>query len=269
MKIVGYVRGNDSRTNERVRHFGEALGAEFRVREDPVDCDLAIQAGFQISPGMKSAMDNGTPIIILENGAWHYGDKPSTYTFGFNGLNGGATVPRPTGLGSRPHPVLQPWKDPFEGQITVFGQVENDKALRGADIKEWVAGVQAVIPEAVFRQHPIMVDVHDDSLGPFEECMAVTSLAITYSSTVGAEAVIRGIPTVACHEGSLAYAMASHGIGDAPVTPFRHEWISSLAWRHWSTDEEINTKYILSGYEEARAAAERGEYDNMSNGRDQ
>jgi len=269
MKVVAYVRGNDSRTNERVRHFGEALGAEFRVREDPVDCDLAIQAGFQISPAMKSAMDSGTPIIILENPVWHYGDKPATYTFGYNGLNGLAFVPESKFRPARPKPTLQPWREPFSGQITVFGQVEHDKALRGADIEAWVARVQAVIPEAVFRQHPIMVGQNDPPLGPFEDVLANTSLAITYTSTVGAEAVIAGIPTISCHEGSLAYAVSSHGLGDAPITPSRSEWIHELSWRHWSTDETLDTNYILSGYEEARSRAERGEYDNMSNGRDQ
>ncbi len=269
MKVVAYVRGNDSRTNERVRHFGEALQAEFRVREDPVDCDLAIQAGFQISPAIRHAMDNGTPIIILENPVWHYGDKMATYTFGYNGLNGLAFVPESKFRPARPKPELEPWIDPFSGQITVFGQVEHDKALRGADIYEWVDWVRTVCPAAIFREHPVMVDTNHDDVGCFEECMAATSLAITYSSTVGAEAVIRGIPTVAFNEGALAYPMATHGLGDAPITPSRAEWLHGLSYRHWSLDEEIDTNYILSGYEEARNRAERGEYDNMSNGRDQ
>lgn len=266
MRIAAYVRGNTSRTNERVVHFGEALGAEYSLRERPIDCDLAIQAGFQISPAMQDAMERRIPIIILENPVWHYGDKPSTYTFGYNGLNGCSYVPESSARPPRPAPELLPWRDPFSGQTTVFGQVENDKALRGADIYAWVEWVQEVVPSAVFREHPVMVDQNDPQLEPFEDCLARTSLAITYSSTVGAEAVIAGIPTIAISEGSLAYPVSTHTLSDKPITPDRTEWIHQLSWRHWSTDEQVDTDYILSGYDEARAAAEKGEYDNMSNG---
>jgi hypothetical protein len=269
VRIAAYVRGNPSRTNERVQHFGEALGATFSTRESPIECDLAIQAGFQISPAMADAMDRGVPIIILENPCWHNGDKPATYTWGYNGLNGLGFVPDTEDRPDRPHPSLQEWKDPFEGQITVFGQVESDKALRGADIDAWRRGICEILPHAHFREHPVMVGQNDAPLGPFEECMARTSLAVTYTSTVGAEAVILGIPTISCHEGSLAYAVSSHSIADAPVAPDRTEWIRELSYRHWRTSELVDTKYILSGYEEARAAAQQGEYDNMSNGRDQ
>ena len=71
MKIVAYARSNDSRTNDRVYHVAAALGAELTYRDNPVfDCDLAIQAGFQISPAMADAISRGIPFIILENPVW-------------------------------------------------------------------------------------------------------------------------------------------------------------------------------------------------------
>ena len=210
-------------------------------------------------------MDRGIPFIILENPVWHYGDKPATYTFGYNGLNGCAYVPRAPDV-PRCHPRLQEWKEPYTGQITVFGQVENDKALRGLDIREWADWVRSIVPESVFREHPVMVDPNRTTLEPIEDVLARTSIAITYTSTVGAESVIQGIPTYALAEGSLAYPVAAHSLADVPVLPCRDEWIHGLSWRHWSTNEALDTEYILSGYEEALAMAQRGEYDNMSNG---
>jgi hypothetical protein len=269
VKVAAYIRGNGARTNERVLHFGESLGAEFSERERPIECDLAIQAGFQITPAMADAMDRSVPIIILENPVWHYGDKLLTYTWAYNGLNGLGFTPHPDGRPHRLSPTLSPWKDPFEGQTTVFGQVEHDKALRGADIYAWAEYVQEVLPGAVFREHPVMVDGRFEEVEPFDDCLARTSLAVTYSSTVGAEAVIAGIPTIAMSEGSLAYSMATHNLWDEPITPDRSEWLYDLSYRHWSYGEPLDIEYILSGYEEARAAAERGEYDNMSNGRAQ
>jgi len=103
----------------------------------------------------------------------------------------------------------------------------------------------------------------------YQDCLDRTTLAVTYSSTVAAEAVIAGIPTIACHPGSLAYEVTSHSLSDAPVTPDRQEWLHKLSYRHINPAEDVPVDYILSGYQEARHKAEQGEYDNMSNGRDQ
>lgn len=271
MKIAAYYRSNPSRTNERVKAVAESLGAVESTREAPLsDCDLAVQAGFQISPAMKDAMERRIPILILENPVWHYGDKFDTYTVGYNGLNGLSYLPSCEHLPTRSGPELAPWRDPFDGQITVFGQVEHDKALRGADIRQWVDWVQTIVPGAVYREHPIMLTrAQQAEQEPFEECLERTSLAITYTSTVGAEAVLRGVPTVAVHRGSLAYEVASHGLTEAPRRPDREVWRHNLTWRHWRTSEALDKDWLLSGYEEALEQAKKGQYDNMSNGRHQ
>jgi hypothetical protein len=268
-QIAAYVRTNESRTNERVTHFGEALGARFSSRETPIECDLAIQAGFQISPAMADAMERGVPIIILENPVWHYGDKPSTYTWGYNGLNNLGTGSPCAHRESRPHPEVRPWKDYKSGSWTIFGQVEHDKALRGADINAWIKRVWDLFPSADFREHPVMLDASEMAVQEdFDSCLERTSLAITFNSTVGAQAVIAGIPTIAEHAGAWAYDVSSRA--DGPIrTPDRREWLHELSWRHWNTSDDLDVEYILSGYEAARAAAQRGEYDNMSNGRAQ
>jgi hypothetical protein len=270
LTIAAYVRSNESRTNERVTHFGEGLGARFSTREAPITCDLAIQAGFQISPAMADAMDRGIPIIILENPVWHYGDKPSTYTWGYNGLGALSTGGILGSEEARPHPPLQPWKDPEEGVITIFGQVPNDKALRGADIHEWVRSMEQVFgPHAEVRDHPVVLNAQEMAdQEAFTDCLARTSTAVTYSSTVGAQAVIQGIPTYAAHAGSWAYPVSARP-SEPICTPSRNGWIRELSYRHWSTSERLNVSHILSGYGQARARAERGEYDNMSNGRAQ
>jgi len=273
MKIAAYLRPNESRTNERIHHFGMALGAELTYRDNPIaDCDLAISAGFQIHPGMRDAMVRGIPIIVLETPVWHYGDKHASYTWAYNGLHGLGYTPEACPTLIRPHPELGVWRDWNSGRVTIFGQVENDKALRGSDHSKWIKSVQDVLPQAELREHPIMINMHSpewEDMEPFEECLAATSLAVTYTSTTGSEAVIAGIPTIAVHPGSLAYDVASHTLSEAPVTPDRDEWIRKLSLRHWTVGETVDVDYILSGYEEARQVAEQGEYDNMSNGRQQ
>jgi len=244
------------------------VGGSLSSRDAPdSSCDLAVQAGFQISPAIADAMERQIPFIILENPVW--GKADGTYTWAYNGLNGlGFTGPT-VGLPHRECPDLLPWREWSSGETTVFGQVEHDKALRGADIYEWVERVQEVLPYSVFREHPVMVDTRFDDVEPFADVMARTSLAVTYSSTVGAEAVIAGIPTISMCEGSMAYAVSTHTLSDTPITPDRSEWLQSLAWRHIGDTSPIPTQYILGAYDEAKARAEQGWYDNLSNGRPQ
>ena len=219
---------------------------------------------------MADAMRRRIPIIILENPVWHYGTKSDTYTWAYNGLHGGGYVPSPDKLGSRPHPKLQAWKNWEEGDITIFGQVPTDKNVRGEDIGAWFEQARTVLPTAGFREHPILVpSKHWNEMESFSDCLARTSLAVTFTSTVGSEAVIAGIPTIAAREGSLAYPVSSHSLSDKPISPCRAEWIHGLSYRHWSVSEQVDIEYILSGYDEALAQAQRGEYDNMSNGREQ
>ncbi len=271
MKVAAHLRPTDSATNAKVIHLGEALGAEFSTRYRPVkDSDLVITAGFQITRANADAMRRGIPIIVLENPVWHDGAKSDTYTWAYNGLHGGGYVPSAVDYPERPHPELQPWKDWESGDITIFGQIPTDKAVRGADLPAWIEQARSVLPTAGFREHPICVRSRDwPDMESFEDCLARTSLAVTFSSTVGTEAIIAGIPTITCCEGSLAYPVASHSLSAAPICPRRAGWIHELSWRHQYIKEEPTIDYILSGYDEALALAKAGKYDNMSNGREQ
>ena len=271
MKIAAYLRPTESQTNKKVIHFGEALGATFSTRYNPIpDCDLAITAGFQITRATADAMRRGIPLIILENPVWYDGDKSDTYTWAYNGLHGLGFTPDCNTYPDRPHPKLLPWKQWDEGDITIFGQVPTDKAIRGEDFDAWARTALEVLPQATYRPHPIMVPSKEwPEMELFEDCIRRTSLAVTFTSTCASETCIAGIPTIACHEGSLAYPVSSHNLSDNPITPCREEWIHSLAWRHWTTSERLNVGYILRGYDEALAQAQEGRYDNMSNGREQ
>ena len=267
-------RGYDSQTNWRLDHFAKAFKeAGHQVfestRKRPVrGTELVVTAGFQITDANADAIARGVPIIILENPVWSDTSRQESYTWAYNGLHGGGYLPTPTH--TRSHPPLKPWKDWESGQKTIFGQVPTDKAVRGHDLQAWREQVELVLPDAIYREHPIMIPskLHKD-MQAFEDCLDATSLAITFTSTCGAEAIIAGIPTIACHQGSLAYPMASHTLSDTPITPCRDEWIRDLSWRNWSIYEELDVPYILSGYDKARADAEAGHYDNMSNGRPQ
>ena len=279
MRVAVHYRplnhGNYSRTNYRLeavfKAFSEAghqVDWSPRSRPSP-ESDLVVTAGFQITDANADAMARGVPIMILENPIWHDGDREEYYTWAYNGLHGGGTISTPP-TNPRPRPTLQPWKEWDSGQKTIFGQVPTDKAVRGHDLLAWRKMVELALPDAVYREHPIMIrsKYHKD-IQPFEECLDATSLSITFTSTCGTEAVIAGIPNIACHSGSLAYEVSTHSIQETPRTPDRAEWLHALSWRNWSIKEELDIGYILSGFDEAQADALAGKYDNMSNGRPQ
>ena len=251
MKIVGYLRGNNQ-SDRKVRYFGDACNASYELRTNPRECDLAIHWGFKPSDALTFTIENNIPFIILENPVW--GDRYSTFTWAYNGLNGLGTTPSAEGLPSRYKPDMKPWKD--HGEITIFGQVPGDRALYGLDINEWVDSVAGVLPGSHIRRHPCMVDQNHVKQEPLAECLARTGLAVTYSSTVGAEAVIQGIPTISMHEGSLAYPVSTHSLSDAPRPFNRDKWLHELSYRHISIGEDVPVDYILGGYDDIREVCE-------------
>ncbi len=245
LKIVGYLRG-DSPTDRRIKHVGDQLGAEYRLRTDPVICDLAIQHGYRDSGSLGFCQDNGIPCIITEIGVWQNPGE-FTYGWGYNGLNGLAFVPEPPAE-RRCKPDLKPYKG-CDGITTVFGQTPGDKALRGCDIYKWALRMLKVHPGAEYRPHPMLLDI-PGTAEPLEDVFARTTLAVTYSSTTGAEALIEGISTYAEHPGSYAYQVED-----------REEWLHRLSYRMIDMGKEIPVEYILSGYEEALSRAEEGIWD--------
>lgn len=61
-------------------------------------------------------------------------------------------------------------------------------------------------------------------------------IAITLNSSVGVDTVLRGIPSVAMDEGSMAWDVTSWNACHV-VTPNRRNWLEWLAWTQWHHDE--------------------------------
>jgi len=229
--------------------MGEQLGAEFRDRNDPVMCDLAIHHGYKDSTAMLFCKQHGIPVIITEIGVWHNPGE-FTYGWGYNGLNALSFVPEAPSE-ERAKPELKPWKGD-SGITTIFGQKPGDAALRGADIDKWVKRMLKVNPGAEYRPHPILLE-NPASAEPLQAVFDRTSFAVTYSSTVGPQAIIEGITTYEEHPGSYAYMMgAEYG---------REEWLHRLSWRMLDIGKPIPVDYILSGLEEATERAKAGKWD--------
>lgn len=253
MKIVGYVRGNKG-SDVKVMHFGDAIGVrEYQLRSNPTDCDLAIYWGFRPSAALSHTIETQTPFIILENPIW--GDRKETFTWAYNGQNGMGTIPDAAHMPERRKPDLQPWKS--TGETTIFGQLLGDMAVHDLDINGWINECAAILPGSHVRRHPgDYTEFRGGPLEDIEKCLARTGLAITYSSAVGSEAVIAGVPTIAMHPASLAWDVTTHNLTDEPILPNREKWLHNLSWRHIYKNEPVPVDFILKGYDALRAVHE-------------
>jgi hypothetical protein len=143
-----------------------------------------------------------------------------------------------------------PMKGMGDGAVVVFGQKPNDHSLRGDDHVAWIKDKLGRNVDAEFRHHPLMSAGGLLLMEPLDQVLDRCSLAITYSSTVGAEALIAGCVSYPDCKQSTAYNVTD-----------REQWIHDLSWHNFTLEEFATpkvAKYILSGFQEAWDRAERG-----------
>ena len=253
MRIAVALRSGPNQTNVRSECIIPALEAAghdvvIMDRAEVVKgADLLVQTGFAASNALRSTIDQRLPYIIMEAPFWRdYYDVHGASSWGYNGLAGGAWAPSPPDE-ARPKPELKPVKA-GTGPTIIIGQKPTDHSLRGTDHVEWIRNIRAEIPEADFRPHPLMVS--PGTLEPIDKVLRRYTQVVTYTSTVGCEALVAGCHVRADHPANLAY-----GIGEDA----RGGWHHGLSWRQ-STHDSFGelVPFILSGYSEARERAEQG-----------
>lgn len=193
----------------------------------------------------------GCNVLVMERG--YLGDRFFWTSLGWNGLNGRATWNNPADNGERFDryfgTVLKPWCPKPDGYALIVGQVPGDAALCGIDLDPWyieaAEKMRARGLDVRFRPHPMAVKHGRDS-GVLRDCrdtgdlassLAGASVAVTWNSNIGCEAIMAGVPVIACDEGSMSWPLAAHGLDAGIVTPDRAEWCRAMAWRQWKIEE--------------------------------
>jgi hypothetical protein len=231
----------------------EAAGAKIITcsrSEVPAEgADIVLQTGMNPTEALIAAIDEGIPYICAEMPAYrnmeHY-DAQKWVSYGYGGLMGGGWRPNPPAR-TLWVPDLQPFKR--EGATIIFGQKLSDHSLRGQDHDAWISHQLERYPNAEFRIHPLM-HPNPSEMEPLDECLARCHTAITFTSTVGAEALIAGCVSNPTHWGSSAY-----GVVD------REDWLHELSWWNFPVETMATVmvgRQILSGLEEAKHRASLG-----------
>jgi hypothetical protein len=82
-------------------------------------------------------------------------------------------------------------------------------------------------------------DLTQEGFVPIQEQLQNAWCTVTYSSGTGIDAVINGIPNVACDTGSMVYEVSSTDIAEIE-NPYRGEkglWSNKIAHCQWSIEE--------------------------------
>jgi hypothetical protein len=187
----------------------------------------------------------------------YIGDRMQWTSLGFNGLNGRAQFHADGMPGDRWSKYFNGWLKPWKesgNYILLCGQVRGDASVRHIDIHRWLKNMEhlcrATYPEARVRYRPHPIEVQrksyktlkgvELSTRSLEEDLAEAAVCITYSSNVGVDAVLAGVPVIAVDPGSMVYHLASHNINEPPVRPNRTQWAHNMAYCQWTFDEIAN-----------------------------
>lgn len=179
----------------------------------------------------------------------YLGDRFAWTSLGWNGLNGRGKFPKITDPARfKQNFAMKEWKSGGD-YVLLMGQVPGDMSLQGRDLRPWydqsaIAAQNAYELPVRFRPHPLAAKrgfshrprMAEVSQRPLEEDLDGAAFCVTFNSNSGVDAVLAGVPTVCVDEGSMAWDVSAHRIGDISK-PNRDNWAAQLAWKQWRIDE--------------------------------
>lgn len=245
--------------------LAERLDAEERSRDDYAGTDAYMQWGFKLTPGLQYALDNKLPYVIVDWG--YFADREHAISISFNGFHGLSMPVR--AIRRKParwHPDPLPWKTTGDC-VTVFGQLQNDRAVRGLHVETWlrdtaVEAAKAYGMKAKIREHPKMRSSWEPQLPPLDQVLDETAVAVTWTSSVGILTVLAGVPTIALHPASPAWEVSRPFLDGRVNMPNRERWLHELSWRTYPFRQmDEAAEYILIGLAEAALPASEGKVD--------
>ena len=158
------------------------------------------------------------------------------------------------------------WKDNGE-YILLCMQKVGDASLRGADVFAWTEDTVYNIRKhtdrkIIIRPHPLyrksslhhtlkekvlrVADVHwqeadvtKKNFIPINDQLKNAWCTVTFSSGTGIDAVINGVPNVACDTGSMVYDVSTTDIAEIenPYRGTKREWCNKISHCQWNIDE--------------------------------
>ncbi len=151
--------------------------------------------------------------------------------------------------------------------ILLCMQKVGDASLRGQDIFTWTEETVKMLRQHTERQiivrpHPLYrkksryseckknvtdyfnvlwqeTDLEKDGFVPIQQQLDNAWCTVTYTSGSGIDAVLQGVPNIACDSGSMVYDVSSTDIAQVenPYRGDKKEWCNRIAHCQWSIEE--------------------------------
>ena len=216
--------------------------------------DLAVVWGHRDHALHEIQRATGGRYLVLERA--YIGDiheRRRWCSIGYDGLNGRADFCNADSPPDRWEKyfsdVMKPWQQGIGDYALVMGQVPGDSSIEGINIDDWYAEAAASLKgdwayPVMFRPHPVAVernqvsDVYGTTLsvGSLADALAGAACVATWNSNTAVDAVLAGIPTIACDKGSMAWDVAAQD-WDHCAQPDRNQWVANLAYTSWLEKE--------------------------------
>lgn len=189
------------------------------------------------------------PVLVMERG--YLGNRFEWTSLGWNGLNGRAKFPEINAswpLARRRFErnfgdLMKPWQR-RDGYALIMGQVPNDASCANVNMPHFYRSTAAKLLsigyQVRFRPHPLAPEKGTPGYttkGTLQEDLGGAALVVNWNSNSGVDAVLAGVPLVACDEGSMAWEVASHSLDRPVIFPDRTDWAARLAWKQWLPSE--------------------------------
>ncbi len=159
-----------------------------------------------------------------------------------------------------------PWKQDGD-HILLCMQKVGDASLRGQDIFTWTEDTVKILRnhterQIIVRPHPLYrkknrhleckerviehsnvvwqeTDLTKDGFVPIQQQLDNAWCTITYTSGSGIDAVLQGVPNIACDSGSMVYDVSSKELSEVehPYTGDKSEWANKIAHCQWNIEE--------------------------------
>lgn len=160
--------------------------------------------------------------------------------------------------------TLNPWnthvRDSYK-DILIALQLPGDASLNGIDISKWAVDsyweiqkyrdcrVQLLLPQLERQFSEELYELESKTTGnarprksaykDLPNLITEHHATVTYSSGLGVESVILGVPTIAMSPSSFAYSISSNSLSEVndPRIDKRHQWLNDLSYCQWSHEE--------------------------------
>lgn len=161
------------------------------------------------------------------------------------------------------------WKKKRGDKIVVALQLPGDASLRNNDINDWCKDVVKQI--RLFTDRPIEIRTHpaisDKGMTGYDQLVRhfafssykditfvdgktiswrkqinTAHCVVAYTSGLSIDAIVEGIPVIACDEGNFAYNVSDRNVGNIENPKMMseddiHQWLCNLAYCQWSPKE--------------------------------